>query len=231
MQYKVSSWKQNIDPALDKIIKYFIQILNQSDLPSNTGWIAIEDHYLKIMEKKGMQGWIKNYQYMIDLESDIKKSFLIKKNEPLKERNKHLSNFEKEISEYIRILPEESREYYKKRFKPFFSESNRLEYFGKMKQEELKDYLINVVNDMFMLMVHCSIVEAEKEQWNISQEVLQKRFNKPSIFMNLWTSVNDAISLIVFKKHIYELIKEASNGDEKEFFKLLQIDRTVTEFD
>jgi len=49
MTSKPSSWKEKIDPAFDKIIKYVLQVLNQSDLPANTGWIALENQYLKIM--------------------------------------------------------------------------------------------------------------------------------------------------------------------------------------
>jgi len=230
MTSKLASWKQKIDPAFVKIIKYFLQILNQSDLPANTGWLALEDHYIKIMEEKGMQGWIKNYQYTIDEQFDITKSIL-KKNEPLKERNKHLHDFDKDISESMKILPEESREYYRKRFKPLFSEKDRIEYFGKTTKEELKDYLKDFVADMILLVIHGAILETEKEQNNISSGVLEKRFSKPSMFMNSYTYINNAISLLVFKKDIYGLIKEASNSDETALFKLLQIDRTIVEFD
>jgi hypothetical protein len=230
MTSKPASWKQKVDPAFDKIIKYFLKILNQSDLPANKGWLVLEDHYIKIMEEKGMQGWIKNYQYMIDEELDITKSIL-KKNEPLKERNKHLHDFDKYISESMKFLPEESREYYRKRFKPLFSEKDRMEYFGKMTKEELKDYVKYFVGDLFLLELHSAIVEKEKEQINNTTEVLQKRFSKPSMIMNVWTNVNNAISLLVFKRDIYGLIKEASNRDETAFFKLLQIDRTIIEFD
>ena len=52
MTSKTASCKQKVDPAFDKIIKYFLQTLNQSDLPANTGWLALEDHYLKIIEEK-----------------------------------------------------------------------------------------------------------------------------------------------------------------------------------
>lgn len=33
MKYKIHSWKQKVDPAFDKIIKQYIQILNHTGLP------------------------------------------------------------------------------------------------------------------------------------------------------------------------------------------------------
>lgn len=231
MTSKTDFWKQKVDPALVKIIKYFLQTLNQANLPANTGWVALEEHYMKIIEEKELQGWVKNYKNMIDKETEMRNLLLTKKNITIKEKNKHSRDFEKEISEYLKVLPEESREYYEHRFKPLLTEKDRIEYFGKMTKEELKDYLRDFASDLLMLEIQSVIVEKEKEQINNTTEVLQKRFNKPSMFMEFWTSINNAISLIVFKKSIYGLIKEASNGDETAFFKLLQIDRTVIEFD
>ena len=42
-------------------------------------------------------------------------------------------------------------------------------------------------------------------------------------------SVNNTISLLVFGRNIFDLIKEAKNGDPKYFFKALQIDRSIIE--
>lgn len=231
MDSKTSSWKQKIDPAFIKIIKYFLQTLNQSDLPANTGWITLEDHYLKIIEAKGMQGWIENYKNVLDMQSDISKSIMKKKNEAVKEQKKHLHDSEKEIFESIKMLPEESREYYTERFRPWFSEKDRNELLLKMSTEEVTAYLRDIGIDIYVLGVQRILVEEEKMKENNKPEVLQKKFNKPEMFMNLWTSLNDAISLLMFKKNIYVLIKEASNGDETAFFNLLQIDRTVIEFE
>ena len=50
------SWKDKIDPAFDKIIKFYIQFVELVGLPANTGWIGLEDEALKLWEKKGMQG-------------------------------------------------------------------------------------------------------------------------------------------------------------------------------
>ena len=50
------SWKDKIDPAFDKIIKFYIQFVELVGLPANTGWIGLEGEALKLWEKKGMQG-------------------------------------------------------------------------------------------------------------------------------------------------------------------------------
>lgn len=234
MVVEKSSWKDKVDPAFVKIIKYVLQILSEAELPANTGWIALEDYYLKIAEKKGMRGWVKNYEYeyWLDFESDIRKSLIYKKkNTPESESKKHLRDFEKELFEMIKMFPDDSKEYYKKRFRPWLSEKERLEYFGKLKQEEFIKSLCELNRDCFMLELHTVIIELEKMKDSHKPEVLQKKANKQSAFMGKWAGFNNAISLLVFKKSIYDLIKDASNGDETAFFKLLQIDRTVIEFD
>jgi hypothetical protein len=62
MERESSSWKEKVDPAFDKIIKYFIQFIESAGLPANSGWLKLEDEPLKLWEEKGMQGWIKNYE-------------------------------------------------------------------------------------------------------------------------------------------------------------------------
>jgi hypothetical protein len=37
MTAKIVSWKEKVDPAFDKIIKYFIQFIESSGLPANSG--------------------------------------------------------------------------------------------------------------------------------------------------------------------------------------------------
>ena len=54
--------KDKIDPAFGKIIKYYIQFIEFFGLPTNAGWLVLEDEALKLWEKKGMQGWIESYE-------------------------------------------------------------------------------------------------------------------------------------------------------------------------
>jgi hypothetical protein len=55
------SWKNKIDPAFDKIIKFCIRFVECVGLCSNSGWVGLQEEALVLWEKKGMQGWIKSY--------------------------------------------------------------------------------------------------------------------------------------------------------------------------
>jgi len=46
------SSKDKIDPAFDKIIKFYIQFVEVVGLPTNTGWLVIEEKALNLWEKK-----------------------------------------------------------------------------------------------------------------------------------------------------------------------------------
>jgi hypothetical protein len=46
MTDKINSWKEKVDPAFDKIIKYFIRFIESSGLPANSGWLKLEDEPL-----------------------------------------------------------------------------------------------------------------------------------------------------------------------------------------
>lgn len=59
---KKDSWKDKIDPAFDKIIKFYIQFVEFFGLSTNTGWLVLEEEALNLWENKGMQGWIKSYE-------------------------------------------------------------------------------------------------------------------------------------------------------------------------
>jgi len=42
-----ASWKEKVYPAFDKIIKYFIQLIESAALPANSGWLRLEDEPLE----------------------------------------------------------------------------------------------------------------------------------------------------------------------------------------
>jgi len=48
-----SSWKEKVDPAFDKIIKYFIQFIESAGLPANSGWLKLENELLSFGKKRG----------------------------------------------------------------------------------------------------------------------------------------------------------------------------------
>ena len=50
---KKPRWKDKIDPAFDKIIKFYIQFVELVGLPSNKGWIGLEDEAFENLGKEG----------------------------------------------------------------------------------------------------------------------------------------------------------------------------------
>jgi hypothetical protein len=90
-------------------------------LSANSDWISLEDDALHLWEKKGMQGWIRAYE---DNMADEKKTLLkwkVPKNMSPKERSRIMGNFEKDLRNDIRNLPESSQNYYLRSFAPFYS--------------------------------------------------------------------------------------------------------------
>ena len=47
MKSKPSSWKEKVDPAFDVIIRKFVKFFDSVELISNTGWLVLNEEYLK----------------------------------------------------------------------------------------------------------------------------------------------------------------------------------------
>lgn len=62
MKTDYSSWKQKIDPAFPKIIKFILIGLKNQDLPSSSGWLEVNPIYVEKFQKKGYPGWIIGYE-------------------------------------------------------------------------------------------------------------------------------------------------------------------------
>jgi len=116
MTANTASWKEKVDPAFDKIIKYFIQFIESSGLPANSGWLKLEDEPFKLWEEKGMQGWIKKYEKDMTNENNTLIQWKIPKEVTEQERTKARHDFEKSLLEDIKTLPKDSQDYYKKAF-------------------------------------------------------------------------------------------------------------------
>jgi hypothetical protein len=61
MKSKPSSWKEKVDPAFDSIIRKFVKFFDSVELISNTGWLVLNEEYLKNFSKV-QHGWILNYE-------------------------------------------------------------------------------------------------------------------------------------------------------------------------
>ena len=231
MSEKPLSWKQKIDPAADKIIRYYLRILDQIELPVHTGWLTLDEDSLKILEQKEMHGWTNHYEEYLSLESYFIKRPLAQKESSGKGSDAHLDDFKHWLSHEIKSLPKESREFYKKRLSPFYAQKAMREYLQNRTEEQIQELFRELVNDMLMLELHKTFVGMGKAEEKKPQDALQKRFNKPSMLMESLVAMHNALSLAVFKVPFYQLMRDAMEGDTTAFFRLLQIDKTAVEFE
>ena len=112
---------------------------------------------LKIWEKKGMQGWIKGFEKRLANEKKTINKWKIPKTVTKEEWNKARRYVEKELLKVIKILPEDSQDYYKKTFAPFYSETVSPDYFKNKSLEELKEIYTDFITDNFAFIVACGI--------------------------------------------------------------------------
>lgn len=231
MREKPLSWKQKIDPAADKIIRYYLRILDQIELPVHTGWLTLDKDSLKMLEQKEMHGWTNHYEEYLSLEAFFIKRPLAQQESSGKESDAHLDDFKHWLSHEIKSLPKESREFYKKRLAPFYSQKAMREYLQDRTEEQIQELFRELVNDMLMLELHKIFVGTGKAEEKKTEEALQKRFNKPAMLMESLIAIHNALSLVVFKVPLYQLMKDAMEGDTRAFFRLLQIDKTAVEFE
>jgi hypothetical protein len=223
------SWKAKVDPAFDQVIKLYVQFINVIGIGTNNGWIGLEDKALKLWEKKGLKGWVKEYEKEMTTEKNTVIKWKISRNISDEERKKARRDFESSVLDEMKALPEDSQVYYKKVFAPFYSETIGDNFFRKKTIAELKEALTDLLTNSYFLAVHRAMIEMKDESMSSAPEVLEKKYFRPSLIIEILLGIYNSISLLVFEKTYSDLLKEARAGESKSFFKLLQIDRTVIE--
>lgn len=224
------SWKKKIDPALDKIIKTYIQFLDQTDLPANSGWIMLTDESYKIWTEKGMEGWAERYEEYLKERSKMIIKFKVPHNMPEKEKIKTKRKFKKDLHEQIKLLPQDSQIYYERVFEPFYSESPaHSDYFKKLSVSDLKERMTDFFADRFLLQLHVQMIKIEEEVKTMPKEAFVKKYFRLPVIKDIILSLNDSISILVFGRSLYVLLEEAKDMNKDSFFNLLQIDRSVVE--
>jgi hypothetical protein len=225
MKSQSSSWKEKVDPAFDIIISKFVKFFDSVELISNTGWLVLNEEYLKNFCKV-QHGWIVNYEKEMTKDRII--NFARSKTMPAAERNRKQSDFKKDILDSVKILPEDSQKYYKKIFEPYYSEKINYDYFKDMTPERWKEEVKRFIGHLALLEIHTALIETENMFKDVDEKTIKKAL-RPSFIMNFLLSLYNCICLLVFKKQLPELMKTARGGDEASFFKILQIDRTAVE--
>ncbi|MFA4918819.1 MAG: hypothetical protein WC581_06165 [Thermodesulfovibrionales bacterium] len=225
MKSNSSSWKEKVDPAFDSIIGKFVKFFDSVELISNTGWLVLNEEYLKNFCKV-QHGWILNYEKEMTKERII--NFARSKTMPAAERNRKQSDLRKDIFDSVKTLSEDSQKYYKKVFEPYYSDKISCDYFKDMTPERWKEEVKRFIGHLALLELHTALIETENNFKDMDKSTIKKVL-RPSFIMNFLLSVYNVICLLVFKKQLPELMKAAKGGDEQSFFKILQIDRTAVE--
>lgn len=221
-----SSWKQKIDPAFPDIIQHILLSLNNNGLHSSSGWLEINPIFIGKFQRKGYDGWIKDYERKT-IKDKIRLDLLRQKKIPLKERRGKQKDICKEITNMVVKLPSGSQKYYNNSFETIFSTKIRTDFFTSMSKDEWKEYIKDFYVDYFVLCIHSSFIDVKKMLANGEKIELRKTHEITTIAMNCYNS----ISLLVHQRPLSKLFSEGKDGDEKALFKLLQIDKTATDLD
>jgi len=229
VKQKSSYWKQKVDPAFDRIIRKYIELFSLVEFPSSSGWLKLDDAYFQKYANKILHGWILPYEKEMTKQRILSFTGLRKMDGA--ERIKVRADFRKLLFEEIKIIPQESQDYYKRIFEPYYSESEKLAFdFSKnMTAARWKEEVRAFISNWFFLRVHVALIEIENETKLTDEKTIQKKYLRPSLIMEFLLSLYNSIALLVFNISLTELLKDAKSGNEEAFFKILQIDRTAVE--
>jgi hypothetical protein len=248
MEYKKSSWKQKIDPAFDKFIKFYLEFLKVSQLPGNEGYLSIQlpDSYLKKLEIAGFPSIASLYEH--DEAEDVGFDFISMLNDTFtiqdfkKVTRKIVKGLKKD--EYIlyemflglaeRLEEKDSREYYLKKYEYLKSYDDYKLHFENMDEVKQKKWRKEFYSDLQSIQWNCVVntVGFVKENIDDRRKTIVKKFNQqPKILRRNIFALWNTISLLVNKKSIKSLLIEARKGDDDALFRLLQIDKTLFDHD
>jgi hypothetical protein len=234
------SWKQKLDPAFDKIIKFYLFFLETLNLPSNEGYLTMQlpDKYLRKLEIEGFPSIASIYEH--DKDEDVNFDFIsmfddsISKGDFKKltiEMKKDENLFYEALYFAVEELPEkDSREYYQKTFEAFRSSGVGKIESGSLSDKKRNKLLKQFHSDRQSLQWHGLMQAIEHLKANIDsgRKRIQKKFKEePKVLRRSIFYIWNTISLLVHKKNLKLLFKDARKGDDESLFKLIQIDKTL----
>ncbi len=241
MRSNAYSWKQKIDPAFDKFIKFYLDFLMVTQLPGNEGYIAIDDRHLKTLDGDNYPSLASVYEHdnredtVIDFGVLVDDTFTldalnVMKKEIKKEMKKKKSNFEVML-EYPEMMQEESRDYYRRAFEIFSSAETFKKYIANKSEKEIRELQKKAASDIYSFILNVVVIPFQKEKDQIRKSIQLRNFKYSTrmikrIIFYAW----DAISLLVNKATLKELYKNAKEGDDESLFKILKIDKTFLDF-
>lgn len=233
MECKSDSWKDKVDPAFDRFIKFYLEFLKVSELPGNKGYLALEERNLKTLEIEDFPSLASVYEH--DKAEDALIDFGIILDEPITKDN--LKEIDKEVKkkknifilmlELSEMMQKESRRYYEKAFENFISEETYNKYISGKDEMQIKTIVKKVSNDALSFWYHLLVVPLEDKKEEIRKNIQLRnfKFSTKMIKRNLFYTW-DAVSLMVNGASLKELYKKAKEGDNESLFKLIQVDKT-----
>lgn len=238
MAYKTDSWKEKVDPAFVKFIKFYLEFLKVSQLPGNRGYLALYDRNLRTLEIEGFPSIASVYEQdeskdsLIDLCSMVDETFRVEElkefeNQIKKEIRREKHNIFTYMSELSGAMQGESREYYREAFKHLVSREKYNEYISGRKEDDVKELVKKAQSDLLSCQFNLMVMDLadKKEEIRRNIQLRNFRYSTRMIKRNLFYTW-DAVSIMVNGASLKELYRGAKNGDNDCLFKLIQVDKT-----
>ncbi len=233
MTSETAFWKQKIDPAFDKFIKFYLEFLQISQLPGNKGYLALDNRNFRTLEIEGFPSLASIYEYDNAKETLVDLGVIM--DEPLTEED--LREIKKELKkeknifslmiELAEMMQEESSKYYLEAFEILSSEETYNKYISGRKETEVKEIVKKASSDAISFWFNWLMIplESRKEEIRKSVQLRNFKYSTRMIKRNLFYTW-DAISLMINGESLKELYKKAKDGNDESLFKLIQVDKT-----
>lgn len=227
MKQKAYSRKKDIDPAFSIIINEFKNIFEGINAQHTE-----PDYALNKMTGSEARSFKQFYEKDHSLDNLMDAANLITGELPIDQI--------RAISDTAKINPEliytiiidaadslniESREYYHKAFEVYSSTDRFNEFASKLTEEEKKHWQQDMTADITSLFIRLFIAGKEEIEEGIIQNIKEAISLDQLLAFNF--SVMNQHCLIINKKSLQTLYKEAKDGDQKALIKLLQFDKTL----
>lgn len=215
--FNKNNWKQNIDPAFDKFIKSYLDVINALGLTASEGYVSEHlQSYIKAIGNEGYSSFLRSYEEtdvnnLINMMTDsFTMPHAFSKLKPIFDMldiEDWGASVSQELDASTEPLPPMSRDYYLK-WKSI-PDPNR----------NIASY-IHFVSDIISLMNHLTNIKMEGDNnpvTDIDAYVIQRI---------LFTALK-VISISIHKQPIRELYEKAKQEDDASLFRLIQLDKTL----
>lgn len=225
-----SSWKDKLDPAFDNFIKSLVKGLDLMELPSEREMENVLENTRKSTIKSFKPFYEDDYKQKIDFFELSSISKVKETGTALKEieESKVTKDNRKLYKTLIKLaddLPVKSKEYYYKAFN-FISSVESEKEFNNTRTKVLDTYIKEFQSDLNTLVFHKYFHSLNNSDLYEEKKTLQQKLDTEQILFFSFDLL-DRLSVIVNKKSLKALYKEAKSGIRESLFELLKIDKTL----